>query len=245
MADEIYVNYRDKSQILDLVTDYPKATIILEIPLGQSDFTIKEALNYKTLTKEKIIFMLNDITLITPFIVNKIPYFLTYRARSFYELNALKDLGVQYAYIDAPAFFNMPAVQELGVPIRLTPQKANNTLLQHKDGVCGTWVRPEDIEYYDPCTIDLYMELPDKEQSLYNIYAVEQKWDGELGLIVEDLNYLGNNRLIGDQYITRRLTCGQSCQQNGRCRLCYTLLDLANPQKLREYRDEKSMTNET
>ena len=82
------------------------------------------------------------------------------------------------------------------------------------------------------------METNDRQEILYNIYAVEHTWDGELGLIISDLKYHGNNRLIGNEFSTRRLTCGQKCQQTGRCRLCYTLLDLANPIMLKEYKEK-------
>ena len=51
----------------------------------------------------------------------------------------------------------------------------------------------------------------------------------------KDINYLGTNRMIPPDLVEKRLNCGQKCMENGNCRLCWRILDLANPDLLRDY----------
>jgi hypothetical protein len=78
---------------------------------------------------------------------------------------------------------------------------------------------------------------PKKEQVYFNIYK-DGEWAGDLQDIVPDLGYPGMNRLIPPATTARRAVCRQQCQEpNNFCKLCYTVLDLSNKQKLSEYAD--------
>ena len=55
-------------------------------------------------------------------------------------------------------------------------------------------------------------------------------------MIIENLNYLGTNRMISKDVTIARMNCRQKCQNvNGTCRICYRALDLANPDRITEY----------
>lgn len=106
--------------------------------------------------------------------------------------------------------------------------------------MCGQWIRPENIPDYEEYITTLEFANVDKrqEQALFRIYK-RQEWMGELGLLINDLNYSGNNFLIDPSYTAKRLDCGQICETRGTCHICYTMLDLANPKRL-EYLNQKN-----
>jgi len=120
---------------------------------------------------------------------------------------------------------------------------SNDSIFERKEGVCGLWIRPEDVPTYEP-----YVELIEfvgdqrQEQALFRIYAEQHKWSGELGLVVQDLNYPCTNRMVPPTLAQTRLNCGQRCQENGYCRLCYHTFDLANPTLLRNYLEATGQT---
>jgi hypothetical protein len=83
---------------------------------------------------------------------------------SFYELNALKALGVCYFKLAAPVFFKMDKVKALGIPVRIVPNVAHDGWFPREDGVCGTWVRPEDLHLYEPYVEAVEFEDADQKK---------------------------------------------------------------------------------
>jgi hypothetical protein len=156
-------------------------------------------------------------------------------------LQGLKNLGVKWAFIDAPLFFQMDKVQQIGLPVRVTANISMREALPYADGVPGPWIRPEDVELYEPYvdTIEFSRVNLEQERALYRIYAEQKAWSGDLGMIIQDINYLGVNRMIHSDITKTRLNCGQKCQENGYCRLCWRMLDLADPERLRKYQKEE------
>ena len=78
--------------------------------------------------------------------------------------------------LDAPIFFDMQKASSVGVPIRVVPNVAYNDGLDRVDGVCGTWIRPEDIDAYGEYVTAVEFEDCDqkKEQAMYRIYAEDK-----------------------------------------------------------------------
>lgn len=74
-----------------------------------------------------------------------------------------------------------------------------------------------------------------KEQAMYRIYAEDKSWPTDLGLLITNFNHPGVNRMIGSEYSSRRLDCGQRCQEGNGCQICYRLLTLANPKLIKDY----------
>lgn len=235
-ADEIKVDFKDRNSILDLAIDYPDKTIILVQHPG--DMLDYEELNtFKTLTKDHFIVCLSKLTFIKDLNYTEIPWYWGFPVTSFYQLRALKELGACYVILDAPIFFNMPLAKKIGVPIRVIPNVAYNDDIDKIDGVCGTWIRPEDLDAYSEYVDAVEFEDCDikKEQAMYRIYAEDKEWPTDLGLLITNLNHTGTNRMIGSEYSLRRLDCGQRCQEGNGCQICYRLLALANPKLIRDY----------
>lgn len=239
-CDEIKVMWNDRNIIFDLAEKYPGKTINLcryYIHSNEEDIDWQEIKTYKTLSRDNFVFGLSYIDEIVECKNQGIEFYYLEPVRSFRELQGLKNMGVKWAFIDAPLFFQMDKVKAIGVPVRITANLSIREFFPYTDGVPGPWVRPEDVELYEPYvdTIEFGRVNLDQERALFRIYAEQHKWSGDLGLIIQDLNYMGTNRMIPPSLAEKRLNCGQRCQENGTCHLCWRVLDLANPELLRDY----------
>ena len=67
----------------------------------------------------------------------------------------------------------MSKAMKLNVPIRAIPNIAYDDGLPREDGVCGKWIRPEDIDTYAQYVAAIEFKDCDikKEQALYRVYA--------------------------------------------------------------------------
>lgn len=238
-ADEIKVLYRDIKSLFDIIDKYPNKTIILELPF----YAEEEKINWEELKiankllKGNLIiccFSLKIAQLAKSF---QIKFYFGFQINSYYQLQSIKNLGVCYVRLGEELFFDIKNAAKIGVPIRLFPTLAYIDGFPRKDGVCGMWIRPEDLHFYEEYAdiIEFEDAKPTKEQALYRIYMEQKKWPGDLGLIITNLNYIGLNRLILPEVTEKRLTCRQACQRTSTCKLCYRALDLANKEDLTEY----------
>ena len=146
-----------------------------------------------------------------------------------------------YVILGAPLFFQQDLVARYNIPVRTTPNIAHYNYLPHKDGVNGTWIRPEDVSAYEPTitTIEFEgLERQEQEQALYRIYAKDKAWPGKLDMIVQNLGAAPTNRMIPEDLAQIRRNCGQKCAALGTCQICYRYFSLADPEKLRPYMDK-------
>lgn len=240
-CDEIKVLWNDRDIIFDLVTKYPGKTINLcrYYIHSNDDIDWKEIKNYQKLARDNFVFGLSYIDELRECKANDIQFYYLEPIRTFRELQGVKALGARWAIIDAPLFFQMDKVKEVGVPLRATANMSIRELLPYPDGVPGPWIRPEDMDMYEPYidTIEFGRVNLDQERALFRIYTEQKKWSGDLGLIIQDINYMGTNRMIPSDLTKKRLNCGQRCQIDAKCHYCWRMLDLANPDLLRDYQN--------
>ena len=243
-ADEIKVEYRDRDIIPDLAEKYPNARINLLPPEKDQAIDWKEIKNYQILSRNNFLFGITQYTDIGPANDNGVNIYYRFPVTSFQELEDVKQAGMRCVILGAPLFFKMDAVSKFDIPVRAIANVAHPegsfTLL---DGPTGTWIRPEDVETYDQYieTIEFFGGQKE-EQALYRIYAEQHKWSSELNMMVKDLNHSAVNRMIPPTLAESRLNCGQRCKETGRCHLCQRVLDLANPDLLRQYLEETENT---
>lgn len=98
------------------------------------------------MTKQRIIAELASADFFGDAAKNGLEYYLGYPVVSFFELNALKQLGVCYVRLDNELFFQLDKVKKCGVPVRAIPNVAYIDGLRRENGILGTWIRPEDLE---------------------------------------------------------------------------------------------------
>lgn len=168
--------------------------------------------------------------------------FWAFPASTYWELQGLLDLDVDQVILDAPLYFDLPNVKRIcadKAEIRLVVNKCINGYMRRKDGICGTYVRPEDVEIYEPFVQHMEFDTDSlqKEHTLYHVYAENKYWPGNLNLLLTYLNAEVDNRgfevIPNDDndpkaFAHRRLTCKQKCQENGRCNYCYQMFSFIN-----------------
>lgn len=230
-ADEIYVFWHDRKQIIDLGHDYT-ATIILETPKDMDNWTEveHEIVHYKNLAPNGFAVCLKTSILMEHCIANKVDFFFDYPVKTPYEATLLKDLGVKYIYADAPLFFDQDFLNKLGVQRRANPRKISLSPFGDPKACYGIWIRPEDTEYYKDTTIEFLdnENFPPKkiEQALYRVYAEEKEWRGMMSLIIPNFSK-EINRLVEPDLVKYRLNCEQTCQSGGSCRICEKAMTIA------------------
>ena len=239
-ADEIMVEYRDRRAIPDYVKKYPNAWVALEItPDTQWDFS--EIKDYFILARKKLILCLPDIRdeRIPQLIEAGIPFFWGYTVTTFWELQALIAAGVSQVRIGAPLFFEGEKLKKFNITKRVCANIAHEGYLPFVDGITGSWIRPEDVDTYDD-VFDI-IEFADckehKEEALYRIYAEQKHWPGRVDMIITNIDTEAYNRMISEEFVAARKNCGQRCVAGGACRICYRMLNLANPELIREYKE--------
>lgn len=243
-ANEIKVDFRDRKVLSDLYEKYPDKTFILEV-YSNSEIDWDAIKEYNILSQGKLILCISNSEQMNKCKELDIKFYFGYPISNFYELRAVIACGVAYVRLDAPLFFKLDRVKEFGIPIRAVPNIAYLAYIPHKDGICGTWIRPEDLEDYEDYIDVIEFEDCDnhKEQALYRIYMEQKAWPGELNDIISNLNYKGTNRMIPPHtFGAKRISCGQRCQETGICHLCYRILDLANPELLSAYQESKNLS---
>ena len=192
---------------------------------------------YKIMCKDNFIIALNTLTDLDFCYKEKIRFYWNFPVSTFYDLQALKNLGVEYALIEAPIFHDIVKASKFGIKLRVVPNIAYYAFIPRENGVCGSWIRPEDLSLYESYIEAIEFEDCDlkKEQALYRIYMEQKAWPGDLDMIITNLNYPGVNRMIPSDFTKRRMNCGQRCQSGNHCKLCYRYLDLANTDLLSNY----------
>lgn len=240
-ADEIKVKYRDRDIIYDFSQDYEGKTIILEFPLDRNIIIDwKEIEKYNTVCQGNLILCVATMDHVREAKGRGMKFYYGFPINSFYDLQALKKLGVCYVRLGAPLFFNMDKVKQIGIPVRAIPNVAHEGYFPRENGVFGQWIRPEDMELYADYIAAIEFEDADlqKERALYRIYCEEKNWPGEMNMIITNMNYQCLNRLVSEKVGQARLNCGQRCQSGGACRICERYLYLAKEEVMRKIADK-------
>ena len=240
-ATEIRVNYVDIERLSDFVSNdwVSPADIVIYLPQG-IEIDWKKINAYKDTLN--IIIAVEDTSMIEIAHLYGYRAFWAYPATSFWELRGLLDLGVDQVLLEAPLSFCLPSVKRIcgdSVELRMVVNKCINGYMMRKDGVCGTYVRPEDIPIYanfiEHFEFDASNSLQ-KEHTLYHVYAENKYWPGNLNELLTYFNVDVDNRAFetipqeeDHMFARRRIGCGQRCQENPHsCNLCYATIKLIN-----------------
>ena len=224
-ADEIKIEVRDYKAIIDYIENYPNKTLILEL-----EHELPEKFSWNTIEMyskkhENFYCAVANKNQILECKLRNIKFYYKFTITTFYELASLKEMGASYVLIGAPLIFDLKNVKRYNIPIRAIPNLAYEPYLDHPNGICGGWIRPEDVDKYSEY-IDVFEfyapKMLEKEATLYHIYAENKNWPGNLNLLIDFLNIDANNNAIIDEngFAEKRMNCKQRCMSNGNCHYC-------------------------
>lgn len=235
-CDEIIVQSRDYLSLFDLVEEYPTKTFILRI---DKENTINWELLPSYNKNKNLICCLENLKDFEKCMTLGLRFYYAYPINSFFELSALKNLGVSYVLLGSPLFFQMDKIKSFHIPIRAIPNIAYDAYIPRENGIYGQWIRPEDISVYEEYVSVCEFKDADltKEGALYRIYAEEQKWPGDLNMLITNLNLECNNTVVYKDLGLKRLNCRQICQEGSSCRYCERALTFGDTVK--EYKESK------
>lgn len=244
MADEIFVESRDYRQISDLFIEYPETMIILEISndnLYDTDYM--NVVEQYGKSSENFCCCIYNLKEAEWFKERNIKFYYGYPISNFYDLQALKGLGVEYIKLMAPLTFHMQWLEKQDMKFRMVPNVAYDAYIPRSNGICGQWVRPEDINWYNAGIYVFEFEDAnlDKERTLYEIYAQKGVWNGNLNLLLTNLNINADNRALPDDIGETRANCGQRCMERGNCHFCETAFLFEKA--MRKYKYERENTD--
>lgn len=241
-ADEIHFEYRDRKAIIDFIAKYPEAQIALDLPyVREEDIDWKELENNNIMSQGRLILGITFPSDLKEAKRLNIKTYFRPPVHTFQELSDLKAAGVDQVILGCPVFFQMDKVRQLGLSVRAT---ANSAFLEGTwspmEGWAGTYIRPEDIELYEPYVdVIQFTGSLTEEQALFRIYAEQHRWSGELNMVVKDLNYSATNRMIPPEFGKTRLNCRQRCMEpSASCHMCRNYLYLANPDLIRRITEQ-------
>ena len=149
-ADEIKLPYKNRLDILDYVEHLPNTTIILDLKNCNEKIDWEEIKRYNVMTRSNLVVALSTLANVNECKKNNIKFYWNYPVTTFYELQALKNLGAEYALIDSPLVQDIIRAREVGIKLRVVPNVAYYAFIPREDGVCGSWIRPEDLNLYEP-----------------------------------------------------------------------------------------------
>lgn len=249
-ADEIIVFYKERERILDYPEEYPNAAVTIQC-FDVSD----DEIDWKWFAAMKPNFP-NGLTVGVNthdgVIAGKLwevdTYLLKY-INTYAELNELIEEGACYVLLDQPLFSSIDKIKRFNIPVRWIPNITNPyghlQRLTH-----GIWIRPEDIEQYnihEKCVVEFIQPpgLTRGEQALFDIYK-KGTWEQRLGNLVQDFNEKDwVNYLIDEELITKRLNCGQRCEeypQGNGCHACDLALQLSDPALLQQAKNLRAQS---
>ncbi len=236
-ADEIKVEYNDIEGIYNFL-DEPELVqkrYIIEIkPEDEPDF---DKLADLAATLSCMQLALHDLKLIRKCRDYELDWYWAYPIQSYYDLAGIRNLSPCFFLLDAPLYFDLLKVKQIvgDTPIRLIANLAHDINIPRGDGACGTYIRPEDVDLYEPYvdtlefkTFGPWEERLRKERTLLDIY-LEKSWAGNLNLLITNFNINVDNRAFPEDFGKARLQCKQSCvSSTSGCKLCYNIIKTIN-----------------
>lgn len=248
-ADEIKCFWQDHNKhpdVLRLLELNKNARILIqpsfELTLFEDDY--KWLQEQYILCKQNMAVIVNDDRQALHCKELKLPFIYAYPARTFQQLNRMKNIGACDAYIDDILCHALDVIEEYfdELQIRVTANSCGwGTMPGVWDGIEGSWFRPEDlwqIEQIDVAEFRTNLNVASEqftkndickqEQALYRIYAERHEYEGRVSDFVYDfLNKEVLNRLLPTNWQERRSNCHMKCMEGRICHHCRSLCHFA------------------
>ena len=224
LANEIMVQSRDYRQVSDLFVDYPEAIIILEV--NNEDIVNEDRrkiIKQYAEASSNFCCCIYNLNYVNWFKESGIKFYYGYPINSFYDVRGLIDLGVEYVKITAPLTFNMNAIEKIGTKFRMVPNIAYDAYIPRENGICGQYVRPEDVKWYENGIYVFEFENVNlsQEEVMFKIYSQKQEWKDDLSILITNFNIESNASAYPETFGEMRSNCRQKCMEaTNSCHFC-------------------------
>lgn len=171
---------------------------------------------------------------------NSIPFYFNIYVTRWNQLNEYISCGVSDVIISGELGFDLPRVAAAvgeGIQVRAYVN-VSQYIYSSEDTFKSFFIRPEDMDFYSQY-IDVaeFYNSDNTQNTLYEIYFKDKKWDGKLREIIKRLDDDVNNYyILGKEFAIQRSKCKKNCIKGERCRLCDVVKELAYTlEKSKEY----------
>lgn len=235
-ADEIMIKYTHKTEeLLQFIKEYDEDQRIIVNIISLEDIESNiEIFNAAAIAHKKFGIMLSikqDWTILKE---NNLPFFFVEGASCLDELDAYIIAGVSDIYIINELGFQLDKVYKVchrnGIQVRVYPNVAQSKTNFEINGVRKFYIRPDDVSIYEPY-VDVFEFFGDltKQPVYYDIYN-DERWLGDLGLVIIGLNTELDNKTIMPVFGEARLDCGKKCVFD-KCNICREVVNVAEALK--------------
>lgn len=238
-VDEIRLKYdKQKIEAIQYIKEHSHQTIILYIEDTDEFINSKDIDQFSNIAKEdpnldfkielssykkEYMEKLNDVNF---------KYFFNTYIRDWDTFLGYMNLGVSDIYIVESLGFELDKISKIAhdknIKIRCFANIAQSSW-KETDALKKFFIRPEDIELYEPyidtiCFLGHY----DKIDLYYKIYKNDKKWYGNLKELIIDLDIDLDSKYIIPRFAEKRIRCGKECIKGGKCNICERIVELSN-----------------
>ena len=236
-ADEISIKYIEDRGLVDFMEKYADKRIIIR--LESIDFSDSEIAKLAAIRKQfpnyhfTVGLPQEDYSLALKLSSKDIPFYFLKPVQNWENFRFyVTELGVSDIDLSGALAFELPKVKrylekvKANTIIRVTPniihsQTDNCPPLQH------FFIRPDDIDQYEPYVDVIEFEGIEHQDTFYNIYAKEKMFIGKLNQVIYNFPLAIDNMGLIPQFGERRISCGRECLSGGRCKRCDTLAHIS------------------
>lgn len=163
--------------------------------------------------------------------MNDVPFYFIDAVTSWEQLNSFIECGVSDVLVSSSFAFNIKDIAEKchkeGVQVRAIPNIYQS--VEYNDGSIGFFIRPEAIDLYSKY-IDIFELRCSKDicNTIYEIFAIDKEWYGDISEIITGAPKGIINRNIVELFDIARINCGKKCvKPNNNCNICDTVIRLS------------------
>ena len=231
LADEIMMEHKDRNLFFDYEDkNLLNKDIIIHIPTDEEiDWDMLKIMKNKM---KSVTLCFDSIMKFTAAREQGFDYYWHFPAVNYYDINGLLELGVSQIFLDGFLTFDLKNITKMvhDVKLRMVCNSAYASYIWHRNGIRGSYVRPEDIPVYEPYiyAMEFSSDTLTQEATTLKIYKEDKAWPGNLNLLIKNLNIDIDNRAIPEDFAKARICCKQKCQSGIQCNLCESIFNYVN-----------------
>lgn len=236
-ADEISIKYIEDRGLVDFMEKYADKRIIIR--LESTSFADSEIAKLAAIRKQfpnyrfTVGLPQEDYNLALKLSGKDIPFYFLKPVQNWEKFRFyVAELGVSDIDLSGALAFELPKVKRYlekiraNTIIRLTPN-----MIQSQTETCPPlqcfFIRPDDIDQYEPYVDVIEFEGIEHQDTFYNIYAKEKVFIGKLNQVIYNFPLAIDNLGLIPQFGERRISCERECLYGGRCKRCDTLAKIS------------------
>lgn len=232
--DEIIVNYdNNEKELMNYLKKYLDKRFIIKIEVDKINEIILNFFSELQKDNSNFSLCLNTFNkdIIKKIEEKNIPYFLNAYIKDWDTLIGILQYKVTDVYITENLCFDIKRVSAIAkkhnIKIRVFPNIAQSAW-NDINSIIKFFIRPEDTYLYEPYVDTFeFIGKPNQMETYLKIYKEDQKWFGPLKEIIIDFNNDLDNKYVVPHFGERRLSCNKECLKGEKCKMCFTIEELA------------------